>query len=104
MKNNKETAPTAKDILGELETLVAEAQTMMAGSLTEHSAEAFGSLRERFHAAQERFGDVYTDARRKVAAGARYTDETIRANPYQSLALAAGIGLLFGVLLSRRGE
>ena len=58
----------------------------------------------RFLAAQERFADVYTGARKKVIAGAKYTDETIRANPYQSLAIAAGVGLLVGVLLGRRSK
>src|SRR5688500_8998179 len=104
MKNNKESTHTPKELIGELQTLVTEAQTMMTGPLTEHSAEAFGRLRDRFHAAQERLGDLHTEARRKGTAGAKYTDETIRANPYQSLAVAAGIGLLVGVLLSRRSE
>ena len=104
MKNSQQTAHTPKELLSELQALVAEAETMMAGSLSEHSAEAFGNLRERFNAAQERFGDAYTEARKKVIAGAKYTDETIRANPYRSLAIAAGIGLLIGVLVSRRSN
>jgi ElaB/YqjD/DUF883 family membrane-anchored ribosome-binding protein len=61
-------------------------------------------LRSRFAAAQERCADAYAGARKKVIAGAKYTDETIRANPYQSLAIAAGLGLLIGVLLGRRSK
>ena len=37
-------------------------------------------------------------------AGAKYTDETIRENPYQSMAVAAGLGLLVGVLIGRRSK
>ena len=77
---------------------------MIAGSATEHSADAFDSLRSRFSAAQERFTDAYAGARKKVIAGAKYTDETIRANPYQSLAIAAGIGLIIGVLAGRSSK
>lgn len=104
MKNNKDTAHTPKELLSELKTLVVEAETMMADSLTEHSAEALGNLRERFGAAQERFADLYDGAKKKVVAGAKYTDTSIRENPYQSLAIALGVGVLVGVLVGRRSK
>ncbi len=104
MKNNKETAHTPKELLHELQTLVAEAETMMLDSASEQSAEVLGNLRERFGAAQEKFADVYEGAKKKVVAGAKYTDTTIRENPYQAMAIAAGVGLLVGVLLGRRSK
>ena len=104
MKNNKDTVHTPNELLEDLQGLVGEVETMIAGSATEHSADALNSLRSRFGAAQERFSDAYAGARKKVIAGAKYTDETIRANPYQSLAIAAGIGLLVGVLAGRRSK
>jgi len=104
MKNNKSTAQTPKDLLNDLRTLVSEAETMMSQSVGEHTDEAMATLRERFEAAQERLADLYDGARKKVVAGAKYTDETIRANPYQSIAIAAGVGLLVGVLLGRRSN
>ena len=103
MKNNKEsTAQSPQDLLAELRALVSDAEKMMGDSITEHSEDAVSALRSRFDAAQERMGELYEGARKKVVAGAKYTDETIRANPYQSLAIAAGVGLLVGVLLGRR--
>jgi len=72
--------------------------------VTEPPAEAIDSLRSRFVAAQERFADAYAGARKKVIAGAKYTDTTIRENPYQSLAIAAVLGLVVGVLLCRRSK
>jgi len=104
MKNNQDTVHTPRELLSELQVLVAEAETMMADSLSEHSAAAIESLRARFFAAQERFAELYDGAKRKVVAGARCTDEAIRANPYQSLAIATGVGLLVGVLLGRRSK
>ena len=104
MKNNKDTAQTPKDLLNDLRTLVSEAETMMSQSVGEHTDEAMATLRERFEAAQERFADLYAGARKRVVAGAKCTDETIRANPYQSIAIAAGVGLLVGVLLGRRSN
>ena len=105
MKTKPEsTAQTPQDLLADLRTLVAEAEKMMGDSLTEHSEDAITALRSRFDAAQERLSEFYLGARKKVIAGAKYTDETIRANPYQSLAIAAGVGLLLGVLLGRRSK
>jgi ElaB/YqjD/DUF883 family membrane-anchored ribosome-binding protein len=105
MKNKTATAAqTPNDLLEDLRTLVADAEKMMGDSLTEHSADAMGALRARFDAAQERLGEFYAGARQKVVAGAKCTDEAIRANPYQALAIALGTGLLVGVLLGRRSK
>lgn len=34
----------------------------------------------------------------KAVAGARYTDEKIRRNPYPSIGIVFGVGLLLGIL------
>jgi len=105
MKNNNETtAQTPKELLSELQALVSEAEKMMGESLSEHTTDAVNGLRARFDAAHERLSEFYTGARTKVIAGAKCTDEAIRANPYQSLAIATGVGLLIGVLLGRRSK
>jgi ElaB/YqjD/DUF883 family membrane-anchored ribosome-binding protein len=104
MKNNKETAHTPKELLTELQSLVTEAEAIMAGSQSEHSSEALGHLRARFGAAQERMGELYDTAKKRVIAGAKCTDTAIRENPYQSMAIALGIGVLVGVLVGRRSK
>jgi len=105
MKTNKDTAAqTPKELLAELQTLVLEAEKMMGDSVSEHTGDAMTALRERFDATQERLGEIYEGAKKRVIAGAKYTDETVRANPYQSIAIAAGVGLLVGVLLGRRSK
>ena len=103
MKNRTEpTAPTPKELLNELRTLVGEAEKMLADSVTEHSADALTALKSRFTAAQERAADLYAAAKKKVVAGAKATDTTIREHPYQSIAAALGAGLLIGILVGRR--
>jgi ElaB/YqjD/DUF883 family membrane-anchored ribosome-binding protein len=105
MKNRNNSEPqTPADLLNDLRTLVIEAEKMLESSVSEHTGEALAALRTRYAAAQERFGDLYTSAKKNVTAGAKYTDETIRANPYQSIAIAAGVGLLVGVLVGRRNQ
>ncbi len=102
MKNRHVPAQTPAELLNDLRTLVVEAEKMMESSVSEHTGEAMDALRTRYEAVQERFGDIYESAKKNVTAGAKYTDETIRANPYQSIAIAAGVGLLVGVLIGRR--
>lgn len=105
MKNRAHSpAETPQELLTDLRNLVVEAEKMMEDSVTEHSQEALQAMRARFEAAQERLSDLYEGTKKKVAAGARYTDEAIRENPYQSLAIAAGVGLVAGLLLARRSH
>ncbi|ATC63792.1 hypothetical protein CMV30_07410 [Nibricoccus aquaticus] len=104
MKNHLDTARSSTDLVAELKALLAEAETIVSGSVTEYSADALETLRERFGAMQERLASTCESAKKKVVAGAKYTDEAIRANPYQSLAIAAGVGLLVGVLLGRNSS
>lgn len=97
----KDPAPTAQELLDELKALAVEAETLLTTTLSEHSAEALDNLRVRFESAQERFSTIYRNAQKQVIAGAKFTDEKIRENPYQSVAIAAGVGLLLGVVLTR---
>lgn len=103
MKNNKQTA-TPKELLAELRALAVEAEQMISSSSGAATDDALGAMRSQYEAMQERLSDLYAGARKKVIAGAKYTDETIRENPYQSMAVAAGLGLLVGVLLGRRSK
>jgi ElaB/YqjD/DUF883 family membrane-anchored ribosome-binding protein len=104
MKNHRHTATaqSPKELLTELQALVADAEKMVADSAGEASEGVMDALRSRYEAMQDRISDLYDGARRKVVSGVRYTDTTIRENPYQALAVAAGVGLLVGVLLGRR--
>ncbi|MEO6874486.1 MAG: hypothetical protein ABI222_06650 [Opitutaceae bacterium] len=104
MKNNKSAAHSPKELLSELQTLVAEAEQMIGDSAGEATEDAMSSLRGRYEAMQERLSEAYDGAKKKVVAGAKYTDTTIRENPYQALAVAAGLGILVGVLLGRRNS
>ena len=104
MKKIKQLIRTPKDMLSDLQALVVEAERMLTGSLSEHSAETFRKLRARFDVARDQFADACSEARVKVTAGAKFADECIRAKPYQSVAVAAAVGLLVGLLVRRRRE
>jgi ElaB/YqjD/DUF883 family membrane-anchored ribosome-binding protein len=99
---SKSTLSSAQKHLDELQSLVGEAQSLMKNSVSQPSAELLSNLRERFDDAQERFTEAYSSAKKQVVAGAKYTDKTIRANPYQALAITAVVCLGVGFLLGRR--
>ena len=105
MKNSQPTSKDATDtFLSNLRALVVEAEKLLDESPEDANTGIGSALRARLDAAQERFADLYAGARKQVIAGGKYTDKAIRENPYQSMAIAAGIGLLIGVLVGRRAR
>jgi ElaB/YqjD/DUF883 family membrane-anchored ribosome-binding protein len=103
MKNVRHTtAQDPKELLTELQALVADAEKMLGDPASEAPEGVMDALRSRYENIHERITDFCATARKKVVAGAKYTDTMIRENPYQALAVAAGLGLLVGVLLGRR--
>lgn len=97
-------AQTPKELLADLRSLVSDAEKMAAESISETTADAIIALRARFGAAHVRMTELAGCAKDKVVAGAKCTDKAIRANPYQSLAIAAVAGLLLGAVLGRRSR
>lgn len=64
---------------------------------------------EKAHEVRERLTDAMESAKRacrrleeKAIEGAKATDRTIREHPYQSIGVAFGLGLLIGVLVTRK--
>ncbi len=101
MKSKKElTAHSPEDILEELRSMVVEAEKMV-GNAGERTEDTINSLRSRYNSAREQLSDFYEGARDRVVAGAKATDKTIRENPYTSLAIALGAGVLVGALVTR---
>jgi ElaB/YqjD/DUF883 family membrane-anchored ribosome-binding protein len=104
MKNDSASkAETPEEVAEHISRLMAEAEAMLVGPVAERAADRFSDLRARFETLQHKAVDAYGDARKRVVAGAKATDETIRSHPYESLAIALGIGVLLGALI-RRGR
>jgi ElaB/YqjD/DUF883 family membrane-anchored ribosome-binding protein len=101
MRNSTAVKEDARQLLADLRALGLEAEKLIENSATEMSENAMSRLRQQFGTAQERFSELYGTARAKTIAGAKYTDEVVRANPYSSVGVGAGIGLLAGFLIGR---
>ncbi len=102
MKNNdKTTLASPGKLLEDLQALVLEAEKLIRSAPGEEEHDSF---RTRFARTQVQLGDLYADTKNRVAVGAKSADASVRANPYQSLAIAAGIGLLVGVMTRRHSK
>lgn len=69
----------------------------------QETAEAWSQrTMEVANAAMETAKAAYHAAHDKAIAGAKATDKVIRANPYKSLGIAFGVGVLLGFLLKKK--
>jgi ElaB/YqjD/DUF883 family membrane-anchored ribosome-binding protein len=94
---NKETQAVNNDI-GQLAD---DARALMAAT-ADVAGEKVGEARKRLAAALERAREIGGHVRDKAVAGAKATDQTIRENPYQAIAIGVGVGALIGFLVARR--
>lgn len=101
MRNTTAVKNDAQRLLTDLRALGLEAEKLIEDSTSELTEGALTRLRHQFKVTQERFSDLYGVAKEKTIAGAKYTDEMVRANPYSAVGIGAAVGLLVGVLIGR---
>jgi ElaB/YqjD/DUF883 family membrane-anchored ribosome-binding protein len=88
-------------LVSDLKTVAHDAEDLLkasASDVTEKAREA----RARLGAALERAREACGRLEERAVAGAKATDKVIRDHPYQSLGVAFGIGVLIGVLVTRK--
>jgi ElaB/YqjD/DUF883 family membrane-anchored ribosome-binding protein len=73
-----------------------------SADLADAAADLAGVARNRLTAVFENTKEFVTNVRDKAVASARATDKTVHENPYKSIAIAAGVGVLLGFILARR--
>ena len=66
------------------------------------AGEKMTELRGRLSSTLESCKATYRRIEEKTVAGAKVADKTIREHPYESIGVAFGVGMLIGVLVSRR--
>jgi len=89
----------------DLKELSSDAEAMLQATAGQ-TGEKMSALRDRLSSALESAKSTYHRIQEKTVAGAKVADKTIREHPYASIGVAAGaafgLGLLIGVLASRR--
>jgi ElaB/YqjD/DUF883 family membrane-anchored ribosome-binding protein len=103
--NSKTNEHSAEQLIKNIQKLMAEVEEIIASSGEAVSQEATSKLEElqgRLSSATDAVKGYYNTARKRVIAGAEVADDTIRTHPYESLAVALGVGVVLGALLRRR--
>ena len=88
-------------LLNDLKAVVHDGEALLkagAEDLTERGMAA----RERLAAALEMAKETRRRIQEQAVEGARATDRFVHENPYRSVGLAFGVGLLIGVILKRK--
>ena len=81
--------------------LAEDAQALMAAT-ADVAGEKVGQARKRLAAALDSAKHIAANVRDKAVAGAKVADQTVRANPYQAIAIGVGVGAILGFLIARR--
>lgn len=87
-----------QEALADAEALVKATSDLSADGLGEIRAKARESLR----IAKARMEDTHDALMRGARNAADTTDSFVRDSPWEAIAVAAGVGVLVGVLLARR--
>jgi ElaB/YqjD/DUF883 family membrane-anchored ribosome-binding protein len=103
---NHRTEPKAdspEQLIKNIQSLMDEVEAIVAKSAdSDGIGGRVGDLKERFSNAKDQVQGYYKAARKRIVSGAQTADETIRSHPYESLAVALGLGVLIGALARRR--
>jgi len=104
MNTRRTAVETPEQVIDHLRSLIAEAEKTIGSNFSEDAAESLSSLRERLGDIKEKVNDGVIFAREKIVAGAKQADSVIRTHPYETLAIALGVGVLLGVFLRRNED
>lgn len=92
-------------LMDELRTVIHDAEEIlrMTADQVGDSAEGIRTrMTERLHKATHELNHLQHVAIEQAKAAGHATDEFVHENPWKSVGIAAGVGLVIGLLISRR--
>lgn len=102
---NAQVDVTTDQLVADLKTVMEDAEALLKATST-LTGEKIQQVRERaeesLRQAKARLSEVEEEAMRRAREVADAADEYVRENPWQAVGIAAGIGLVVGLLLARR--
>ena len=94
-------------VVSDFKALLSEGETLFknaAGSGNEALAAARDKFKEQLATAKARYIDLQDATVQQARRAATATDEYVHGNPWTSIAVAGGVGLLVGMLIMNRRE
>ncbi len=103
--DNAHSAQPRERVIADLKMLMRDSEDLLkatAGDVSEKAKEARTRIAAALERAKSTCGEMQEQTAASAKAAARRADTTIRQHPYESLGLAFGVGLLIGVLVTRK--
>lgn len=96
---------TKEKLISDFKVVVSDAEALLKASAGQ-GGEALAAVRTRVQEslkiAKEKMLDAEEELLAKTKAAARVTDEYVHDHPWNAVGIAAGVGLLIGLLIARR--
>ncbi|TMH07971.1 MAG: DUF883 domain-containing protein [Betaproteobacteria bacterium] len=103
--NSAGLAPQRDKVMADLRTLIADAEELLRATAGQ-TGNGASALRDKVSATLERakvsLADTQAEALARAKAAGQAADRYVHDNPWTAVGAAAGVGLLIGLLLSRR--
>lgn len=96
---------TTEKLMHDLRTVVADAEELLkatASQTGERIAAVRAKAEESLKSAKVGLAEAQATVVAKTKEAALATDEYVRANPWESVGVAAAVGLVIGMLIARR--
>lgn len=97
---------TTKDkLVTDFRLVVADAEELLkmtANQAGDRMAEVRARVQDHLHGAKQKLAEAESALRDKTREAARATDDYVHENPWRSISIAAGVGLVIGLLIGRR--
>jgi ElaB/YqjD/DUF883 family membrane-anchored ribosome-binding protein len=96
---------SAEQLIDDLSTVVRDAENLLratAQQTGEKLGEARARAEESVRLAKERLAEVERETLERARELAGEADEYVRGNPWAAVGIATGVGVMLGLLLSRR--
>ncbi len=94
-------AETPSELAKDLKQLIHDAEKMLVNTASEHVDETVEELRKQLREKIDHLRSAYETAEGRVLSVATEADKRIRKNPYESVGLAVGIGIIIGLVLRK---
>ncbi len=104
-KASQASVESQEQLVSDIKSVISEAEEMLSAT-ADQAGESVTRLRDRIQArlreAKVRLSDAEAVLVAKTKAAARATDEYVHESPWTAVGIAAGVGLLVGLIIGRR--
>lgn len=105
MNSAQESQAAKERVIRDFKAVVTDTEELLkatANQTGERIAAARTRMEESLATTKKQLADLEENAVEKAKAAARATDQLVHDNPWKSVAVAAGVGFLLGMLIHRR--